>query len=510
MMCTLFLLSFGANAFGALSKEHVDFAKGPMELLLTKEERKQWSAISTDEQAQAFIDLFWARRDPSPATQANEFRDAINERVKVADFSYVAGKLRGASTDRGKVFVLLGAPTTLRRSGTAQTGVRAPKSTIMQPTGLDATSVQGRAPSERWIYEQLKSDLDLGQRIVEVAFSDQYASNVWKRERAQGTDYATLFDRIARSNVTQPDLTKVPTFSGPAPTTIPAITIPPSAAPSAGVTLKSAVLRDAVEVARAAKAPPTTLFLSYGEFITAEGESFVPVQLYVPKPAGLTAAAPMTFFGVVEKVEGGERVVEIEEPATLTPSGEGLFYARSLTIPAGNYVGTFGLASEGKVMSVVSGPMTVQALDGKAPGVSGLMLSTNVFALSQPQLATDPFAFGGIKVVPKGDLTFRPSDELWYFIEIRNPGIDTTTSQPKVSMTLAVTGKTNDGIVVNRKAPSELVAVQSLKGVAGHYALVGAMPPSTLKPGSYAINIQVKDEILDKSYDLKESFRVVE
>lgn len=506
----LVLMAFAANGFAALSKENAAFAKGPTELLLTKDEKKQWKEVSTDEQAQAFIALFWARRDPSPATQANEFRDAIDERIRYADFTYVAGKLRGGATDRGKVYILLGAPTTLSRSGTAQTGVRAPKSTIMQPTGLDATSVQGRAPSERWVYEQLKSDLDLGQRIAEVAFSDQYASNVWKMERAQGTDYAALFERIARSYLTQPNLTAVPTFSGPTATSVPTLVIPASVAPSAVPSLKSPALRDAIDAARAAKAPPSTLFVSYGDFITPAGEAFVPVQLYAPKSAGLTADAPVTFFGSVEKAEGGERVSEIEEPATLTASGEGFFYARSLTIPPGNYVGTFGLAREGKVLSIVSMPMTVKALDKAAPGVSGLMLSTSVFALSQAQLPTDPFAFGGIKVIPKGDLTFRPADELWYFVELRNPGLDGTTSQPKVSMSLAVKGKANDGTLVNRKAPSELVSVQALKGVTGHYALVGAMPPSTLKPGSYAISIQVKDETLGQSYDLKESFRVVE
>ena len=513
MACSLLTLSLAASAFGALSKENVEFGKGPTQHLLTREEQKQWKAIATDEQAKAFIDLFWARRDPSPGTPVNEFRNAINERIKIADGSYGTAKSRGAATDRGKVFVLLGAPTTLRRSGGGQTGVRGPN-TVLREAGLDATSVQGRAPSERWIYEQIKSDLPLGQRIAEVAFNDQYATNDWKMERGvAGTDYATLFDRVARSYIAQPNLTEVPAYGAGAPaatTGATTMSIPTAVSTAAPSGIKSEALRSAIDAARASKAASDTLFLSYGEFVTPEGEYFVPVQLYAPKSAGLNASTAVTFFGAVEKVGGGERVLEIEEPATLTASGDAVFYARSLTVPPGNYVGTFGLASDGKVISVVSKPMTLQTLDQAAPAVSGLMLSNNVYALSQAQLPTDPFAFGGIKVVPKGDLTFRTSDELWYFVEVRNPGLDATTTQPKMSTKFGVTGKANDGTVVNRNAPVGLATVQPLKGVPGHFVIAEAIPLASFKPGSYTISIKVYDIALDKSYDLTESFRVVE
>ena len=36
-----------------------------------------------------------------------------------------------------------------------------------------------------------------------------------------------------------------------------------------------------------------------------------------------------------------------------------------------------------------------------------------------------------------------------------------------------------------------------------------SLPLSTFKPGSYTIAVRVKDMALDKSYDLKETFRIV-
>jgi GWxTD domain-containing protein len=510
MAYSLLTLSLAASAFGALSKENVDFGKGPTQYLLTKDEQKQWKAIATDEQAKAFIDLFWARRDPTPGTPVNEFRDLVLDRMKRADELYGTAKLRGAATDRGKVYVVLGPPTGMKRGGPqGGSGVRAPNSTF-ESGGIDSQSVQGVAPSETWLYEQSRSKLPLGQPMVQVAFNDQYASNVWKMERIVGTDYATVFDRIASTYVTQPGLTEVPVYSAAALTAASTTSIPAAVAAASPSAIKSDALRSAIDAARASKAASETFFLNFGEFVTPEGTYFVPVQLYAPKSAGLNASAPVTFFGAVDKVDGGERVMEIEEPATLTATGDALFYARSLTVPPGNYVGTFGLASEGKVISVVSKPMTLQALDHAAPAVSGLMISNNVYALTAAQLPTDPFAFGGIKVVPKGDRTFRTTDELWYFLEVRNPGIDATSTQPKMSTKIAVTGKANDGTVVERSAPAEVATVQPLKGVAGHYAIGEAIPLTSFKPGNYTITIKVKDIPLGKSYELAESFRIVE
>jgi GWxTD domain-containing protein len=512
MAVALLTLSLAGSALGALSQENDDFAKGPTQYLLTKEEQKQWRAIATDEQAKAFIDLFWARRDPSPGTARNEFHDGILERIKHADAAYGSAQIRGSATDRGKVYIALGPPTVVRRGGPqGATSVRTQSGTFERPTEMSATAVQGVAPSETWQYEQSRSRLPLGQPMVQVAFSDQYASNIWKMERIMGTDYTTIFDRVARSYIAQPELKEVPVFTATAAAA--AAPVAASAAPVsvlAAPPIKSDVLRSAIDSARASKAASDTLFLSYGEFITPEGESFVPVQVYAPKSAGLSAGATVTFFGTVQKSEGGEVVAEIEEPATLAASGDAVFHARSLTVPPGDYVGTFGLASEGKVISVVSKPMTLKPLDQAAPAVSGLMLSNNVYVLSVAQLPTDPFAFGGIKVVPKSDLTFRRSDELWYFVEVRNPGSDAATSQPKISMKVGVKGKAADGTPVEKVGAASLANVQPLKGVEGHYAIGEAIPLASFKPGSYTITIKMKDVALGTTYDLAESFQIVE
>jgi GWxTD domain-containing protein len=195
VVCLMFAAT---TVFGALSKENTEFAKGPAQLLFTKEEKEQWKKIKTDADAKTFIELFWARRDPTPATPANEYHTMVLERASAADARFAQGRTIGSRTDRGKVFILMGSPTKIRRTGVESV------STIQTPTGQ-----QPEPPREMWQYDQGESTLKLGQPVVEVAFMDQYQTNEWKMERVRGTDYTSVFDRVARSYITQPNLTEV-------------------------------------------------------------------------------------------------------------------------------------------------------------------------------------------------------------------------------------------------------------------------------------------------------------
>jgi GWxTD domain-containing protein len=501
---TLFVLGIATSSFAALSKTYADFAKGPYQHLMTADERKQWAAISTDAAAEQFINLFWARRDPTPTTPANEFRDAVEQRVKVADSRFGQGRTTGSHTDRGKVFILLGSPTKLRRASSEPTG------TIQTPNASPtATTLQGYSPKEIWEYEQGKSQLPLGQALAEIAFIDQYGSNDWKIDRVPRTDPAKVFESVAASYITQAGLTEVPTYTTAAAAPAPVAATPVAAAAAPVNALTTEALVTAVNEAKSAAKPADTLFLSTSEGITPDGEHFVPVQLWVPKSAGLAAGSEVTFFGTVEN-EGGTRVASFEEPVTLTASNDDAYYARSLDLEPGKYRATFGFAREGKPVSVVSKPLVVTGLEKDAPGVSNLLLATHIYPLTEAQRPTDPFSYGGLRVVPRADATFRKADELWYFVELRNPGKDATTSQPKLTMAVSVTGKTTEGRNVKMLGPSSEVPAQELKGVPGHYGIGQAMPLATFKPGEYKLTMKLTDVVSNKTYELSEPFRIVE
>jgi len=84
---------------------------GPVKVLLTSDEKRQWGGLMDPASRSEFITKFWAARDPKPETPDNEFRQEFEKRVAFADKNFVQGETRGSLTDRGMVFLLLGPPT---------------------------------------------------------------------------------------------------------------------------------------------------------------------------------------------------------------------------------------------------------------------------------------------------------------------------------------------------------------------------------------------------------------
>ena len=56
-----------------------------------------------------FIENFWLRRDPTPDTPENEFKEEHYRRIAYANEHYGAG-IPGWKTDRGHIYITLGPP----------------------------------------------------------------------------------------------------------------------------------------------------------------------------------------------------------------------------------------------------------------------------------------------------------------------------------------------------------------------------------------------------------------
>src|SRR5579862_1828725 len=53
--------------------------------IITDEERKAFGRLQTDEERQQFIEQFWLRRDPTPDTEENEYREEHYRRIAYAN-----------------------------------------------------------------------------------------------------------------------------------------------------------------------------------------------------------------------------------------------------------------------------------------------------------------------------------------------------------------------------------------------------------------------------------------
>jgi GWxTD domain-containing protein len=77
--------------------------------IITGPERQAWKGLKTDEERESFIESFWLRRDPTPDTIDNEFRDTHYERIAYANEHYASG-IPGWKTDRGRIYIMYGKP----------------------------------------------------------------------------------------------------------------------------------------------------------------------------------------------------------------------------------------------------------------------------------------------------------------------------------------------------------------------------------------------------------------
>src|SRR5687767_5679759 len=95
------VLMIAGIAEAGLSKTAREWRRGPEKFIMSDEEERAWKALPSDAEAAAFIDLFWARRDPTAGTLRNEFREEFLSRVRFAEGSFTEKRTRGSLTERG-------------------------------------------------------------------------------------------------------------------------------------------------------------------------------------------------------------------------------------------------------------------------------------------------------------------------------------------------------------------------------------------------------------------------
>jgi hypothetical protein len=241
------------------------------------------------------------------------------------------------------------------------------------------------------------------------------------------------------------------------------------------------------------------LLATWGDFITAQGEPFVALQL---AGASLTAGEKITLFGVVVD-EGGKTISTYNEPAVVAASKSDLYVERSLISVPRKGIGTFGLARRNDIVAMTRVVFEPEELAPAAPGISRLIVSGDVHVLEAAQRPLDPFAFGGTKVVPKPGAAFRKTDEVWLFTELRNPSLG-GDGVPHVITRVDVDGPAR---IAGKPVPAEATP---LKGVPGHYGIGNTVDVAPLAPGRYRVRVTIMDAVAKQSFQRETTLTIVE
>ncbi len=116
--------------------------------IITREERAAFLRLQTGEEREHFIEQFWLRRDPTPATGENEFKEEYYRRIAYAN-QHFAGGIPGWKTDRGRIYIIYGPPDEIES----------------HPSGSQTKPF----PYEQWLYRLIEG---IGTNVI-VEFTDE-------------------------------------------------------------------------------------------------------------------------------------------------------------------------------------------------------------------------------------------------------------------------------------------------------------------------------------------------
>ena len=200
-VCTTLI---AANVFAELSRQYRAWGDSAVQYLMMKQEKLDWAAVRTDADAKAFIDLFWARRDPTPDTPVNELRQQMEARIAEADKRFAFGRTPGSQTDHGLVYVLLGEPTQKVNSITKRGSVIV-GSQFQRPINL-----------ETWIYRDEAAQRVAGTKSFDIAFvfHDEKTAGDFELDGPSRQSFDTTTLAVAKRVLKRPFLTAADLASG--------------------------------------------------------------------------------------------------------------------------------------------------------------------------------------------------------------------------------------------------------------------------------------------------------
>ncbi|MBN1542002.1 GWxTD domain-containing protein [candidate division KSB1 bacterium] len=99
-----------AGRYDSMSKAELDKEFEFCRYITSKEERKTWKRIKNVEGKREFLKKFWADRDQTPGTPANEYKREYLQRVQTANEDFKGTFKEGWRTDRGRILLLYGFP----------------------------------------------------------------------------------------------------------------------------------------------------------------------------------------------------------------------------------------------------------------------------------------------------------------------------------------------------------------------------------------------------------------
>jgi GWxTD domain-containing protein len=416
-----------------------------------------------------FQRLFWARRDPTPATQVNELEDAVARAWKAADERFSAAGSAGSETGCGEVLALLGEPTEVERREVS--------------ARFDNTQTvrEGARPPETWIYKSRPDDpVAFAGGELRVGFDE------WCRF-SEGGRVLDELRRVAASRVTRPAIDY-----------------------RRGVDGRLVRLEDQL---RGSGAGGSLLASDKSEFPLA-----VEPKMMVRASGGKTYVAGLVRIGPEGAVSGEKTTVRVAaqtadsgkppgpaQEKTMRPKAEDAgsqLVSFGLPVDPGSHTVRLGVALPDGRASVTTVDVEAPDFDAAGLGIGPLLLYPDVEGGSPPA-ADGPyaaFAVGTLRVEPRFGNVFKTQDALQVVAVLHGAAVDPASGKASLRATFSIL---KDGRPVAKGAEE---AYDTPTAVAS----VGPIPLSAYGAGRYVVRLTATDTRAAKTETRETAFEVRE
>jgi len=481
--------------------------------IITPEERSAFLQLETNEEREQFIEQFWLRRSSNPDLPDNDFKEEHYRRIAYANEHFASG-VPGWRTDRGKIYIIWGAPDEIESHPTGGTYDRP-----MAEGGGSTTTY----PWETWRYRYLEGiQENVILEFVDPSSSGEYHLTMDPSEKdalthvpgaglsmLESMGMASKADRFSRT-----DGTTLPTSLGGTPASMNEFT---RLELYAKVQTPPQVKYKDLEAIVTSRMVRDQLRFTYRtDFLKVTSDTvLVPVTVQVPnnqlqfKSKEGIHSAELNIFGRVSTLTG--RVVQTFEDSVMKDYPDSLFqlsvkqvsvYQKALPLRPGLYRLDLVVkdVDSGNV-GAVNTRLAVPRYDEEKLEASSLILADQIEHVPAKQIGSGQFVIGSSKVRPRLDADFTTKDKLGIYWQVYNLKPDEKTHKSSAAFTYTV--RKGDEQIMQFKETSE-----DMKQTGEQITIERLLPLATLAPGKYNLEVSATDKLAQATISRAADFSI--
>jgi GWxTD domain-containing protein len=503
---------------GELGKTYKKWLEEDVRWIITDEERDAFKKLSNDEERDQFIEQFWLRRDPTPDTVENEYKEEHYRRIAYANEHFAAG-IPGWRTDRGRIYIMYGPADSTETHPSGGTYTRP------MEEGGGTTSTY---PFEIWNYRYLEG---IGQNI-DIEFVDPCMCGDYHMTMDRSEKDALL--HVPGAGLTQYEemglASKTQRFNGAEAL---------GAGPLSG--LNASKQFDRLRQYALLNKPPAVKFKDLEEVVSHKiSVNLLPFDVMTDfvKVTSDTVLVPITvrvknrditfvgkdgvqtgtlnIFGRLTTLTGRvaqtfEDGVTVQTVAELLPKEQekSSVYWKALPLRSGRYrLDVVVKDVNGDRVGSWSRGIVVPEYSEDKLAVSSLIVADNMEKVPTKNVGSGSFVIGDTKVRPRvpdpgQPPKFKRDQKVNLWMQVYNLGIDQQTHKPSATVEYDITSLGSKKTIVHA-----VESTQQMGNVGDQLTLARSLPLSGVEPGVYQVTIKVDDKVSKQSVAPTATFSV--